>query len=217
MDYVEGKRYRIIIVLAVLFLGVLALIVKAGFLVGVDHSVSAQVLAIKTPFIDSIAQSVTFFGSSPWMIAMAIAMAIYWKRINRLDLLKLFLQGWFIGLGIQILLRYSIAQWRPDTVALEFPLSFIDRYEFAGFPSGHVFRSSFLFGWWYQSLRLRKMSWASMCTAFCIAMILGVGFTRIYLNRHWMSDVLGSWLLATIMLIWVGMRRAMRANSTAAV
>lgn len=213
----QVKSHRFIIGLAAVLLGVLAVLVKGGYLVGVDRSVSAWLFEIKTPVIDLVASNITFFGSSPWMIAIVVAMAVYWKKVNRLDQLKLFLQGWLTGLGIQILLRYSVAQWRPDTIALEFPLSLIGRYEYAGFPSGHVFRSSFLFGWWFQSLQLRKTDWASICAGLCIVMIVSVGLTRMYLDRHWMTDVIGSWLLATTMLTWITMRRTMHTQMATSV
>ena len=38
-------------------------------------------------------------------------------------------------------------------------------------------------------------------TAVAIGLVVGlVGLTRIYLHRHWMTDVVGAWVVATFAL-----------------
>jgi len=209
MESSPQRPYRLVIACGLILLSILALAVKGGHLAGLDQRVTERIAVLQSPAVDKIARTVTFFGSSPWMIGIVAVMGTYWIRCGRRDKLKLFLQGWLTGLTFQILLRYGVAQWRPDSV-LDFPLSFVDRYEFAGFPSGHVFRSSFLFGWWFTSLRANGSGWAKALSMFCVAALIGVGLTRIYLNRHWMTDVFGSWLLAIIMLTWVASKVPMK-------
>ena len=72
------------------------------------------------------------------------------------------------------------------------------------FPSGHTFRSVFLLGIWYQRLSL-KVSVPSLNVLaqkiFIVLMVIGVGYSRIYLGDHWLSDVIGGYLLAALGLV----------------
>ncbi len=72
------------------------------------------------------------------------------------------------------------------------------------FPSGHTFRSVFLFGIWFQRLAMKErlFSWTILLQKlFIFVLCFGVGYSRIYLGIHWLSDVLGGYLLAAIGLV----------------
>ena len=74
------------------------------------------------------------------------------------------------------------------------------------FPSGHVFRSAFLLGIWYQRLTQEYVPahgnvFAQKATIVAVASLIGL--SRIYLGDHWMSDVVGGFLLAGIGLLLV--------------
>lgn len=71
------------------------------------------------------------------------------------------------------------------------------------FPSGHTFRGAFLLGVWYQRLRQREAIpfWSLLIQKILIVLfILAIGYSRIYLGHHWLSDVLGGYLLAAVAL-----------------
>lgn len=80
------------------------------------------------------------------------------------------------------------------------PLTLATRYELAGFTSGHGFRSAFLCGWWRQVLLRHHTWWGTAGVLGCNALIFLIGATRIYLHRHWLTDVLGAWLVAMVTL-----------------
>lgn len=69
------------------------------------------------------------------------------------------------------------------------------------FPSGHTFRSVFLLGLWYQRLAQTASVRSSNILAqkiFILLMVFGIGYSRIYLGDHWLSDVIGGYLLAAL-------------------
>lgn len=170
--------------------------VKAGLLRPLDRDVTALVVEQHNEVRDAVARFVTFFGSSTWFLAVLALLIAYWVRRNRTDRLKVFLCGWLGGLGIQWLLRLTVAQWRPDTGVLPDPLSFWQRYDLAGYTTGHGFRAAFLFGWFFRESLKAGRSWSVPAATLSMAVLISVGLTRIYLQRHWLTDVVGAWLLA---------------------
>ncbi len=72
-----------------------------------------------------------------------------------------------------------------------------------GFPSGHVMGAVVGFGlliYVVWKLRMHR-GWSCLATAIGVAVVLGVAFSRIYLNAHWLSDVLGAGAGGTALLI----------------
>ena len=178
-----------------LLLGLLAIAVNAKLLVDADHQMARWMEAVRTPGRDAAAKTMTFFGGSPWTLAAVAAMSLRWWAIHRRAALWACLWAGLGGGILQCLLRLWVGQWRPDTI----PPSTMDlaaRYELAGFTSGHAFRAAFLYGWWAQALLRRRTWWAATGAIGCGLLIVVVGLTRVYLGRHWVSDVAGGWLVA---------------------
>jgi len=171
-------------------LGAWSLLAAAGALAGLDQSVWRWATAHRTAGLDVLLRAVTFFGSSVVTAAALPALAWRtWRRDGR-GMALAWLAVFSAGLAVQIVLRFAVGQWRPDAGALPATMSLLARFQLAGFPSGHAYRSAFLFGWLATTLR------SAAARGACVALIVVVGLTRVYLQRHWLSDVAGSWLLA---------------------
>lgn len=185
-------------------LGLLSAAVKGGFLLAMDRRVSLWIETARTPAGDAAARALTCFGSTPWTLAAVAVMAAWWWRRNRRSALAAFLGAGAAGLVIQAGLRLLVGQWRPDVEAVPASMDLAARYDLAGFTSGHGFRSAFLYGWWGRALWGRRTWWAAAGALGCGLLILAVGATRVYLHRHWVSDVLGAWLVALVSLSFAG-------------
>lgn len=73
------------------------------------------------------------------------------------------------------------------------------------YPSGHVmFFMGFYAMLWYLSYKVLRPSWyRTFLLALFGAMVVLVGVSRIYLGEHWFSDVLGGYLLGSVVLLLV--------------
>ncbi len=187
-------------------LGVLAAAVATGWLSPADRELTAWIALMRVPLVDGVMRAVTFFGSSSWTAAVLAGIGIWlWRRDGRHAAL-LVLGAFLMGMGIEVVLRLLISHWRPDVATIPAAMDWRTRFKLAGFPSGHGLHSAFVFG--YLAYRWHGVHHrAGRLAAFLsLLLIMFVGISRVYLGRHWPSDVLGSWLIAGVALALVHAR-----------
>jgi membrane-associated phospholipid phosphatase len=78
----------------------------------------------------------------------------------------------------------------------------VDSAHYASFPSGHALTAIVTCGLLLWLLRLHRVGarWWRPAVAAAGVSVLGVGFTRLYLGVHWLSDVVGGWLLGAALV-----------------
>lgn len=176
-----------------LTLSALSVLVARGYLVPLDRQIAGWVAALRSPEFDGLMRAITWFGGGTWNVLGLLGLGwLVWRR-GRLASAFLLYATFLVGGSMEILLRLWVSQWRPDAGAIRGSLDPITHFGLTGFPSGHAFRSAFIFGW----LVVEARGWprAGGWRALGLVMIALVGFTRVYLNRHWASDVVGAWLI----------------------
>ncbi|WP_424891003.1 phosphatase PAP2 family protein [Streptomyces sp. XH2] len=128
----------------------------------------------------------------PWTMRAALAVAALWLARRRDWLLCAWIAGTSaLGTALQQGLKAAVGRARPswpDPVATA---------HYAAFPSGHALTATVACGllvWllWRHGVRAAGLRAALAAGAVSV---LGVGFTRLYLGVHWLSDVVGGWLL----------------------
>ena len=181
-----------------LALGMLSLLAAQGALKGADQRVAAWVLPLRSPSLEGPMQALAWFGGSTWTaLALLGFSALAWRRRGKAGALVL-AAAFAVGALLQVLLRLWVSQWRPDVGVIPVSLDPLTHVHLAGFPSGHAYRSAFIFGWIAREVAGTR--WTRLLTWGCAGMIGAVGITRLALNRHWTSDVLGGWLVALTVL-----------------
>src|SRR3954463_3641282 len=141
-----------------------------------------------TASVINLARGISFFGSVGWIsvVSLGVALVFLWRRQwLDLSLLAVTMLG---GSALNLLLKHFFHRERP---VLENPLVTLSTY---GFPSGHTMGATLLYGlvalFAWRNLRNRPMR--MVCAFAACFWILLIGFTRIYLGAHYLSDVLGA-------------------------
>jgi len=104
------------------------------------------------------------------------------------------------GMALNALLKLAFQRPRP---LLEHSLMTLASY---GFPSGHAAYSTMLYGLLaaYVAHRVDHWRWRLASVLACAAVVALVGFSRLYLGAHYLSDVLAGMLegIAWLALVW---------------
>ncbi len=161
-----------------------------------DRRVTASVRALQTPSRDAIALAVTELGSWRFLVpaTLSVAGTLAWSRhrVSALLFAGCVVGGWLL----EILLKVSYHRSRPDL----WPSLVTEKT--GSFPSGHATMSALFFGACVALVYHLSGSGAlrAGATAAGAAIVLTVGFTRIYLGAHWLTDVVAGFLVG---LFWV--------------
>jgi len=154
----------------------------------VDRRTAAFFHVNATPLLIRIMIAISFLGSGPFLSAVAGAGAVYlvWRQSwYRLLALLLVVPG---GAIIDVVVKHLIQRQRP---VFENPIATLNSYSF---PSGHTMGATLFYGL-MAALAVRefqkwKPKWGAILGAVVIVFL--VGFSRICLGLHYLSDVLGA-------------------------
>jgi undecaprenyl-diphosphatase len=163
----------------------------------VDESGVTQAFRILTDWVwDPVTMRVIAAGTVVWLV---------WRHAARL------LAAWVaatcaLGTLLQQGIKAAVGRERPvwpDPV---------DSAHYAAFPSGHALTATVVCGlvlWVLLLYGAGRVLWRTALVGSVVA-VVGVGVTRVWLGVHWMSDVLGGWLLGALtvaLAVWSYQKR----------
>ncbi|MDQ2977251.1 MAG: phosphatase PAP2 family protein, partial [Acidobacteriota bacterium] len=131
---------------------------------------------------------VTYLGSTVVVSCLAVLFGLYllWRR--QPYWLTVMVLSVFGGMGVNKLLKFVVHRARPH---FNDPILSLTSYSF---PSGHTMMATVLYGVLAAFLisKTPRWSWRVLIVAVAGCLILLVGFSRIYLGAHYLSDVLAA-------------------------
>ena len=131
---------------------------------------------------------ITHLHSMAALSVLTIAFALYlFRRRHRYWLISLLLTV-FGGMLLNVVLKNTFRRARPY---FDDPILTFSSY---GFPSGHTMAATCFYGVVAAFAIWKIRAWPKRVLAVTLAafMVLLVGFSRIYLGAHYLSDVLGA-------------------------
>ncbi|MET8682498.1 phosphatase PAP2 family protein [Streptomyces sp. NPDC004647] len=128
----------------------------------------------------------------PWTMRALLVLAAFvllrrGDRVTAVVVLAVTLTSSAVQQGLKAAVGRERPRW-PDPV---------DSAHYASFPSGHAMTAALacsLLLWLLLRAGVRG-GWLAAASAVALVSVAGVGFTRLYLGVHWLSDVLAGWLL----------------------
>lgn len=180
----------IIFIINLLAFGILLINIKhQGIFVAWNEPFYYLMRSLRTTALDPIMVGITTFNTK--------VLTIMWSAVGLWLLLRRYFwaAGHWLGLGILVIgcgkaVKLFLHFPRPSGL-IQIPAGW-------SFPSGHVLLSIAFFGF-LAVLLTRNCSRTVRWAAYSCAMLLAtcVLISRVYLGAHWLSDVIGSALLAT--------------------
>jgi membrane-associated phospholipid phosphatase len=154
----------------------------------VDAQLSSWLHVHSTPQLNALFARITLLGSTllASMIAGLVALYLLWRR--QLYWFGAFVLSVYGGMILNRLLKYSFQRARPR---FDDPVFSFTGYSF---PSGHTMTATVVYGaiavLVFTKNKNRALRIAVVTSA---ALLIGlVGFSRIYLGAHYLTDVLGA-------------------------
>jgi membrane-associated phospholipid phosphatase len=164
----------------------------------VDLAATRWLQQFNSPWFAALMAAVSWLGFSPQNLIMPLALAAPFAA-RRLWVEALWILGSQSSALVTILLKDIVHRARPspELVGVLAPLTD------PSFPSGHVVQYTTLFGVAFFLVYVLSQP-SSRRTAALVLLaipIVLVGPSRLYLGQHWLSDVIGGYAVAAMLLV----------------
>jgi membrane-associated phospholipid phosphatase len=175
------------------FVFLLAEVVYFGQLAGLDTSVN-HALSRPAAGIVLLSKGLHYLFSAISMIVVTAALAcIFWRKIgSRKAILMTVLM--VIGAGLNQLIKFAVARPRPADAMIALPDT--------AFPSGHTSATTIFVGLLCTMVlpRLSPGLQRSVMVSGSVFVAALVGFSRLALHVHWLTDVLAGLALGGVVV-----------------
>jgi membrane-associated phospholipid phosphatase len=179
-----------------------------GQIWGIDESVRALAHRVQYPALGMGMQAVSTLGDPTGLVPMIVAISgVLWRSRRRYALLVPLVM---IGTGLlQAVTKWAVARPRPNLAPW-------------GYPSGHVLGLVVLLGLVCYLIVISgsRRRWHYLSAAGSAIVLIAVAASRLYLEAHWLSDVVGGFAvglayLFVVILIVEAYRRTARSEPPA--
>lgn len=195
-----NKRYLNYSLLALIpFLIIIVIIMfNINAIQHIDNRVTLSIISWRTPQLSSFFSAVTILANPTSVVTTVLILAIIAYVLTK----RLHLSLWIIltnsigSLGLNPLVKNIVQRSRPDE-----ELRLVQEASYS-FPSGHAFASMVAFGCVILLLLLflKPSAFRGVLIVLSFVTILLIGFSRIFLGVHYLSDVVAGFSLG---LFWL--------------
>ena len=192
---------RILLLLLFLFTCSIILSLAAGALAyfSFDLEVTRVVQGVQNPAFATVMKGVSMLGDGWMPVILAGAVTAVFVMLRRW-LEVVYILATLSSVLLAVVVKILVARPRPSSFIIDPADFFLFANQFS-FPSGHVLFFIVFFGFLATLALFCLSGWSRAAViATCCSMVLLIGPSRIYLGAHWASDVIGSYLLGTLLL-----------------
>jgi undecaprenyl-diphosphatase len=190
----KNKTEIILAIISLILFTIILINLNNPWLSSLDLSINSKVQGIENNTFTFIAKSLSYFFEpmNCVILLLIISLSLWIKKYKKEAIF--IASASVIGAVLIYILKNALTRIRPLN-------SIIEETGFS-FPSGHATISLILFGCliYYTIKRLKQKSAKTIIIILSSALILLIGFSRIYLRVHWFSDVIAGFLLGVFII-----------------
>jgi membrane-associated phospholipid phosphatase len=169
-----------------------------------DAQLSSWLHSHRSPLLTSAMFVATSLGATVTVTCIAVPLGLYWLWRRRFYWLAALVAAVAGGSLLNRLLKFAFQRPRPH---FDDPILTLTSYSF---PSGHTMMATVLYGVVaaYLMAKIPDWRWRVLIVVMATFLIALVGFSRMYLGVHYLSDVLGAmaeglaWLSLSLTVVY---------------
>lgn len=175
-----------------------------------DLPASLLLQSIRSASLLTIMEGISYVTDG-WRAAIIVVAGaiIIWLRIGRLEAGLVALSG--IITTVNEVLKIAVNRSRPPADLVTIFVAETGR----SFPSGHAFFAALVLGMltYFATTRQTRPAAKIITISVSLALILWIGASRIYLGAHWLSDVIGGYIIGSLfLLLGIQLYRSLKAR-----
>jgi len=171
------------------------IMVMTGFSSNFDNAISLFFSVHNNVTFTNIFKAISFICSPKFMIVLNVLLFIFIILKKKYKLLIIVLSS-ISSVIINNLVKIIVRRERPDYLRMVMEKSY-------SFPSGHAMISVLFFGSIIYLVNKYNLKYKKLITFSLSTFVLLVGISRIYLGVHYLTDVVGGYLLGFIVLFLI--------------
>ena len=182
---------------SVLLFAIILISVNQRFvIVDLDDSIRQKVQDLWSPDLNKVIIAITDFGAEASVLLLTLFTLIYFGIKKQGKVIRFFISGLFGAILLFSILKDIIGRARPSSMMVQ--------EEAMSFPSGHATIATVL-AWFCFLVFSQSLSagWKRVLLTACIVYPLLMSFTRVYLNVHYLSDVIAGIALGSGWMIFL--------------
>ena len=193
---------KLLLILSLLLLSGIILTLAAYFF-GVfpfDIQAAIELREIDSPAVLALMGAVSLLGDG-WIPVILVCIVAGFCALRRRWIEAIFVMATLSAGVLAGVLKSLVGRPRPPAFTMN-PADLFPSFNTYAYPSGHVLFFVVFYGflaylaWKHLTGRVR---WIAI--SICAALIVLIGPSRLILGEHWLSDVLGSYIIGTLWLI----------------
>ena len=177
----------------------------------IDQWVMDLINNIRISLIENISRFFSLIGGGLIVLWALVIAALLFFGLKKRELTVYFAAANFLVLVLTTVFKFFGHRARPlDDISFDPQYSFSDyitsaQYNSFSFPSGHTSASVVFFGllFWLAPVLSKNKWWQAVIRVFSTVAILWVPFSRVHLQLHYPTDVMGGFCLGAAVLMGV--------------
>ncbi len=166
----------------------------------VDQPVLRFFVQHRAGWLTALAQLLTVLGSSAALVPAVVALGAGWWWLRRSWRNLVVLGAGYLGAELTVtVLKHAVGRARPPRAMA------VASFGGSAFPSGHATLAAAV--WGTVAVLLAAVvgtRWKGLVWVGGALVAVVVGATRLYLGAHWLTDVVGGWVLGGLWAVALG-------------